>query len=446
MRVSVLGAGYVGVVTGACLAERGHDVTVADIDADRVAVLEAGRSPIYEPGLDEIVARLIGGRLRATTDVRMAVADSELTIVSVGTPVGSDGIDLRHLESAVRAAGSAIAAKDEYHVVAVKSTVVPGTTDEVVIPVVEESSGKRAGQSIGVGVNPEFLTEGTAVRDFREPDRLVFGSADERVHRALTELYSDFAASIPRMHTTTRTAEMIKYASNALLATAISFSNEIADLCSAVGGADVVDVMRGVHLSDYLSPMPHGGGRRVRAPITSFLEAGCGFGGSCLPKDVRALVAEGERHGLALATLRAVLQTNSARADALVDLVDRGLGGLEGRRATVLGLAFKPDTDDVRETPAVPIVRRLVSAGVVVTLHDPVVHTPPEALQDLDVHLVEDLEDAIADADAVVIATRWAAYQRLPEILAGRSRQPLVVDGRRMLDPDSVERYSGIGR
>lgn len=445
MRVSIVGAGYVGVVTGACLADVGHDVVLADLDENKVATLEAGSSPIYEPGLDELVSRHAGERLHATTDLTSAVAGSELTLVAVGTPDGDTGIDLGHVAAAARAVGSVLAAKDNYHVVAIKSTVVPGTTDGVVIPLLEDASGRRSGVDFGVGVNPEFLTEGRAIADFQQPDRIVLGASDQRVHAVLSALYAGFPPAVPRILTNTRTAEMIKYASNALLATMISFSNEIADLCSAVGEVDVVDVMRGVHLSQYLS-LPGSDGLRVHAPITAYLEAGCGFGGSCLPKDVRAIVAEAERLEQTVPILRGVLETNARRPDVTSSMVERELGGLPGKRVAVLGLAFKPDTDDVRDSPAIPIVQRLDAAGATVTVHDPIVRTLPPALDGLDVEVVEDLEDAIRDSDAIVIVTRWREYERLPELLAERQRQPVVVDGRRMLDAGAFERYAGIGR
>lgn len=445
MRVSIVGAGYVGIVTGACLADRGHEVVLADVDAARVAALQSGHSPIHEPGLSDLVARTAGETLRATTDLGEAIGGSDITFIAVGTPDGEEGIDLRHVVSAARGIGSALRTSDDYHLVVIKSTVIPGTTEDVVLPLLELSSRKRAGVDFGVGVNPEFLTEGRALADFQEPDRIIFGSSDRRVYSALSELYADFPASVPRLLTNAKTAEMIKYTSNALLATMISFSNEIADLCSAVGDVDVVEVMHGVHLSQYLSHIDADGAMK-EAAITTFLEAGCGFGGSCLPKDVRALVAEGRRLGLSTPVLQSILETNETRPAAVLAIVRRELGELSGKRVAVLGLAFKPDTDDFRESPALPIVRKLRSAGAVVTVHDPVVSTLPPALDGLGVAHAEKLEDAIRDVDAIVIVTRWRDYERLPELVAAFDPQPVVVDGRRMLAPRSVERYAGVGR
>jgi UDPglucose 6-dehydrogenase len=445
VRTSIVGAGYVGLVTGACLAEAGHEVVVADVEASKVDAVNAGTSPIHEPGLGKLLARHVGRRLRATTDVREAVASSDLTLVAVGTPSSAHGIDLTSVVSASRAIGEAVAAKDGYHAVVVKSTVIPGTTDGIVTSTLEGASGRRAGEGLGVGMNPEFLTEGSAVADFMAPDRLVLGANDDRTHAALSDLYASVDAAVPRLLTSTRTAEMIKYASNALLATMISFTNEIANLSAEIGGVDVVDVMDGVHASDYLSPMGPGGAR-VRAPIASFLEAGCGFGGSCLPKDLRALIAEGERHGAATPVLRAVLETNESRPDEMLRLLESGDGDVRGRRVTVLGVAFKPDTDDVRESPAIPIVRRLVDRGAIVTLHDPVVTEVPEPLANHGVDLESDLSQALDRADVVLLVTRWDEYLELASLLRERDPQPLVVDGRRVLDPNAFPRYAGIGR
>ncbi len=443
MRVSILGAGYVGLVTGAGLAQKGHDVVCVDVDARKIEQIAAGRSPIFEPGLDELIARHVGRRLRATTATHDAVLESDLTFIAVGTPLRDGHLDLDAVRSAAALIGDALALKSSYHVVVVKSTVVPGTTAGEVRAILESSSEKRAGDDFGLAVNPEFLTEGQAVEDFLVPDRIVLGGIDERSVDALEQLYAGFSTEIPRVRTSTATAEMIKYASNALLATMISFSNEIANLCAAIGGVDAVEVQRGLHLSRYLTTATEAG--LVEAGIVPFLEAGCGFGGSCLPKDVRALIAEGEGLGLPMRMLRAVIETNETQPDEVLRLLERELGGLRGRRVTVLGLAFKPDTDDVRESPAVPIVERLLDRGAAVAIHDPIVSRLPEALTRDGVRLSSELEASLREADAVVLVTRWSHYEELPALLSRLDPQPLFLDGRRMLDPRRVSRYVGIG-
>jgi UDPglucose 6-dehydrogenase/GDP-mannose 6-dehydrogenase len=343
-----------------------------------------------------------------------------------------------------RTVGEAIAASPTAHTVVVKSTVVPGTTDGIVTSTIEAASGRRVGEGLGIGMNPEFLTEGRAVADFLSPDRLVLGANDSGTHEVLSELYRRVDPQVPRLRTNTRTAEMIKYASNALLATSISFANEIADLCTAVGDVDIVDVMFGVHTSDYLSPRSEDG--RIEAPIAAFLEAGCGFGGSCLPKDLRALIAEGERRGVALPLLRGVLATNESRTPGLLALLESAAGSIRGLRVALLGIAFKPDTDDVRESPAIPIAEALVDAGAVVTAHDPVVRSVPEPLRVLGIGLEPNLAAALNGAEAIVLVTSWDDYRELPRLLQGRQPGPIVLDGRRVLEPSSIERYVGVGR
>jgi UDPglucose 6-dehydrogenase/GDP-mannose 6-dehydrogenase len=435
MRVCIIGSGYVGLVTGIGLAELGHDVTCVDVDEAKVRSINEGRAPIHEAGLDELLRRHVGGRFRATTELAECVAGSEITFVCVGTPSGPDGrIDTSYVETA---AGQVGAALRPGHTVIVKSTVVPGTTDTVVTEVLARSSGLVPGTDFGVGANPEFLTEGQAVEDFMRPDRIVFGG-DAIALAALTELYAGFA-DVPVLATNARTAEMVKYASNTMLATAISFANEIANLGSAIGGIDTVEVMRGVHLSRYLT-----GPGGVRAGLASFYEAGCGYGGSCLPKDVAALTARGREIGSPMRVLDAVASVNDDQPARLVDAVRGALGDLPGRRIAVLGLAFKPDTDDVRCSPAFPVIRLLLTGGAEVVAHDPIVGSAALAGFPGVAH-VDDLAAAVKAADAVVIVTRWDRYKELPDVLAQLSDPPVVVDGRRMLDRASVDRYTGIG-
>lgn len=442
MRLAVVGTGYVGLVTAVVLADQGHIVTCIDIDEHKVAALNRGEPPIFEPGLEPLLRRNLGTRLDATTDLAAAVAGSELTFICVGTPSRPDGsIDMSYVQQAAEQIGAALATVARFHAVVVKSSVLPGTSDQVVRPACEHASGKRAGIDFGIGVNPEFLTEGQAVDDFLRPDRIVIGG-DDRTVAVLRDLYAGFEG-VPIVHTNAPTAEMIKYASNAMLATAISFSNEIANLGSAIGGIDAAEVMHGVHLSRYLSTRLSDG-TTVTAPLSLFYEAGCGYGGSCLPKDVAALAARGRQVGSPLLLLEAVAGINDRQPARLVDLLGREFGPLPGRRITVLGLAFKPDTDDIRSSPAFPVLRLLCEAGAEVTAHDPVVG--PEVLDGFgEITYIPDLADAVKQADAVVIVTRWDHYHRLPELVGQLDPPPLVVDGRRMLDKTSVPSYTGIG-
>jgi UDPglucose 6-dehydrogenase/GDP-mannose 6-dehydrogenase len=443
-KVSIIGAGYVGLVTGVCLAEKGHEVICVESDPAKLASIRAGDAPFHEEGLGALLEQHVGKKLRATASVDEAVAATELTLIAVGTPFDGKTIDLSWVLRACDEIGRAMERANRYHVVVVKSTVVPGTTTGLVREHLEKITGKKAGPDFGLGANPEFLTEGTAIRDFMFPDRIVIGGIDRRTLDALEALYAGFAG-VPIIRTNPSTAEMIKYASNSLLALMISFSNELADLCTALGGIDALDVMHGVHASAYLT-VPNDNGARAQAPIASFLEAGCGFGGSCLPKDVSALVAHGRARGLDMGLLGEVMTINRQRPGRVVEALQKDLGTLRGKRVAVLGLAFKPDTDDVRESPAFPIIRSLVHAGATVVAHDPVANEPARrALNGTPAHLTATMQEAVQGADAVLVVTRWKQFEALAEVVAQMNPQPLVFDGRRMLDRADFARYDGIG-
>lgn len=443
MRISVIGTGYVGLVSGACFAEIGHDCVCVDIDPSKVERINRGEAPIHENGLDALLARHVGKRLSATVDLQQAVASTDVTFIAVGTPFDGQRIDLSYVREAARQIGEALRTKRGYHVVVVKSTVVPGTTDDVVLPALEQASGKRAGADFGVGMNPEFLTEGVAVSDFMQPDRIVIGGIDARTIDVQREVYARFPDT-PVLATNNKTAEMIKYTSNSVLATLISFSNEIGNACSAIGGIDVADVMRGVHLARYFSPRLDDG-RRVSAPITSFLWAGCGYGGSCLPKDTKALSAHATAHGQSMPLLDAVIETNKMQPARMLTLLKQRFPRLAGVRVAVLGLAFKEDTDDMRESPAIPIVRMLVEEGAAVTAYDPIAADAARPVLPGSIAYATSMAAAVESAQAVLVLTRWDEFRSLPQVLGKLGQAPVVIDGRRMLDPATISNYAGIG-
>lgn len=418
MRVSVVGTGYVGLVTAACFAEAGHSVVCVDNSPTRVAQVLAGEAPFHEPGLPELLASV---SLGATQDLAQAVLDTDATLICVGTPFDGARIDLSYVETVSAQIGAALAAKPDYHVVIVKSTVVPGTTEQVVLPLLEKHSGKRAGSDFGVGMNPEFLSEGTAVRDARSPDRIVLGGIDDRTWGAMAALYQPWK-DIPTYLTSTSAAEMIKYASNALQATLISFSNEMANLAATVSGLDIVEVERGLHASHLIKD----------APILSFLKSGCGFGGSCFPKDLAALAAFGASRGVPTPVTSGVLEVNRLQPLRLVEL----LGEVNGKCVAVLGLSFKPGTDDVRESPAFAVIAALRDRGASVVAYDPVASFEG-------VELASTLGSALATADAVVLVTSWPEFAHVPEMLAGRDIP--VADGRRMWNPVDFLDYRALG-
>jgi UDPglucose 6-dehydrogenase len=431
MKITVVGCGYVGVTTGVCLATVGHRVNCVDSLADRVTRLAAGRIPFHEPGVQEALQTALGkGVLRATTDLEASVADSEVTFICVGTPSLDHGIDLSQVMTAAERVGEALRRCPTYHVVAVRSTVIPGATDGVVRQTLEASSGRRTGE-FGLCMNPEFLREGSAMDDFMSPDRIVIGQCDAKAGQALDAVYRRFDS--PRIFTTLANAEMIKYASNALLATLISYSNEIASVCEATPDADVDTVLHGVHMDRRLSPLVDG--RRIEPGVLAFLRAGCGFGGSCLPKDVNALRSYARAQGVAPQLLDAVMTINAERPAHLERLIEQALGTLVGADVAVLGLAFKAGTDDLRDSPAVAIIRRLLQKGAKVRGYDPMLTTNGRRPAiDEQVCLFATPADALRGADAAVVATAWPEFERWDwASLCETMRRPVIIDGRNAL-------------
>ncbi|MEM9377036.1 MAG: UDP-glucose/GDP-mannose dehydrogenase family protein [Pseudomonadota bacterium] len=442
MKVSIVGTGYVGLVSGACLAHLGHHVTCVDIDPAKVDMIARKDPPIYEKGLQELLDANVPERLTATTDLRSAVLASDLSLIAVGTPFDGQIIDLKYIKEVAKEIGEALRDKDGWHMVVVKSTVVPGTTTEVVLPILEEASGKTAGVDFGVGMNPEFLREGEAIEDFMEPDRIVFGGIDERSIDALAELYEVFEHA-DKVRTDPSTAEMIKYTANSLLATLISFSNEIANLCAAQN-VDVAEAMQGVHLDRRFSPILDSG-ERVRPGFVSYVWPGAGFGGSCFPKDVKALVAHGENAGIPMQLLRSVIDVNNRQPQKMIDMLEAGLGDVSGAPITVLGVAFKPGTDDIRESPSLPVIKTLADKGAQITAFDPIARHEAEQVLGDAVVFKDTLEDALKGAKAILLMTAWPEFNALPGKLSAGEDAPLLIDGRRMLSKDSVARYAGIG-
>jgi UDPglucose 6-dehydrogenase len=446
MHVSIVGTGYVGLTTGVGIASLGHHVTCVDALPERVVAIQAGEAPFYEQGLAEkMTAARLAGRLDATSDLTGAVRGSDVTLIAVGTPFRGQRIDLSDVTAAARQIGGALRGTTGYNVVAVKSTVLPGTTETLVRRCLEETSGRRAGE-FGLCMNPEFLREGSALEDFLHPDRIVIGQWDEKSGQFLGELYRGF--DCPVLHTSLRNAEMIKYAANALLATLISFSNEIAALCEATPGTDSQTVMQGVCLDRRLSLGADG--QRINPGIVSYLAAGCGFGGSCLPKDLNSLRAFATEREAVPVLLDAVAAVNAARPLRLVQMTEEALGSLRGARIALLGLAFKPGTDDLRDSPALAVGRHFVAKGAAVRAYDPLVTVLPASIGLSDMVLCRAAEEVLYDVDAAVVTTAHPELANWDWIrLCALMRRTLIIDGRDALRniawPKTV-RYLPIGR
>ena len=433
MKIAVVGTGYVGLVLGACLAENGNMVICVDKDEAKVETLKAGKMPIYEPGLEELVRRNEHEeRLSFTTDLTHAVAASEIVFIAVGTPQGEDGsADLQHVLTVARDVGRAM---NKYTVVVDKSTVPVGTATRVRDAVARETT-----QPFSVVSNPEFLKQGAAIEDFMKPDRVVVGTDpdDHRAIELMKELYSPFTRTgAPILMMDTASAELSKYAANSILATRISFMNEVANVCELVG-ADVDQVRKAI-----------GSDRRIG---NSFLFPGVGYGGSCFPKDVKALLKSSRDKQYDFKILRAVEAVNDAQKERLVEKMERHFTELKGRTIALWGLAFKPRTDDMREAPAIPIIERLLALGAIVRAYDPAAAPVARLLFDGRIALCDKSYDALVGADALAIVTEWNEF-REPDFGKMRSllREPVVFDGRNIYSPEHMRAlgftYFSIGR
>ena len=433
MRVAMIGTGYVGLVSGACMADFGHDVTCVDKDAGKIETLRRGEIPIYEPGLHTLVrTNVSGGRLAFTTDLAGAVGAADAVFIAVGTPSrrGDGHADLSFVYDAAREVATALKG---FTVVIVKSTVPVGTGDEVERIIEETAPGK----DVLVASNPEFLREGAAVYDFKHPDRIVIGANDERARAVVAEVYRPLSLNqLPIFHTSRRNAELIKYAANAFLATKITFINEIADLCEKVGG-DVQEIARGIGLDNRI------GGK--------FLHAGPGFGGSCFPKDIRALIKTAQDHEVPLRILEAVAAVNENRKRAMARKVSGMFAdGLRGKTIAVLGLSFKPNTDDMREAPSVPLITALQDMGARVRVFDPASMDAAKAIL-VNVTYADSAYECAEGADALVITTEWEQFRALDlKRLQKSMRRPAIVDLRNIYPFEEISKsgfdYICVGR
>lgn len=432
MHIAVIGTGYVGLVTGACFAEFGVEVTCVDVDATKIEKLNQGIIPIYEPGLDKIVEKNSkAGRLHFTTDIKSAVRDALVVFLAVGTPPREDGSpDMSYYRQAAQDIAEAM---DGYKVLVTKSTV-PVGTGKWLRAFVDQNL--KVQTNFGVASNPEFLREGAAIEDFMRPDRVVIGTNEEDAVAIMKDLYRPlYLIETPIVITSLEAAELIKYAANAFLATKITFINEIANLCDAIG-CDVHDVARGIGMDNRI-------GRK-------FLHPGPGYGGSCFPKDTRALTTVADQFGVETRIVDAVIEANERQRDAMIPKIEKLVGDLAGKQIGVLGLSFKPETDDMRESPAIDIIRTLTSRGAKVKAFDPVAMDEARHCLD-DVEFATDEYDAISGADALVIITEWNQFRaldmsRVKELL----KSPKIADLRNIYEPEDMRElgfeYIGVGR
>jgi len=420
MKISIIGAGYVGLVTGACFAKLGNNVICVDIDKNKIEKINKGISPIYEEGLDEILSKN-KDKIKATTDYKFAIENSDITFICVGTPSKSDlSLDLSYIKKSAEEVGKQIQKKQGWHLIVVKSTVLPGTTKDIILPILEKHSRKKAGTGFGLAMNPEFLKEGIAVKDFLEPDRIVIGAYDEKSSNTLKELYENI--SYPIIETSLSTAEMIKYASNAFLATKISFINEIGNICKKLG-IDTYEVADGMGLDKRI-------GR-------AFLDSGIGWGGSCFPKDLDALISWYKKENEKPEIIQSTVKINEQQPLRLIKLLKKHIPQINGKTIGILGLAFKPNTDDIRESRAIPIVKQLLKEKANVKAYDPKAINNFKKLFS-DIIYCDSAKDAL-DVDAVIIATAWDEFKKLDY------KGKIVIDGRRLLEAKKTAKiYEGV--
>lgn len=436
MNIAIVGTGYVGLVSGACFAEMGINVTCVDIDQNKINKLLSGIMPIYEPGLDELVERNVkAGRLKFTTDLCSCIDDVEVIFSAVGTPPDEDGsADLRYVIEVARTVGRNM----KHHIILVtKSTVPVGTAKKVKAAIKEELDARGLEIPFDVASNPEFLKEGAAIKDFMSPDRVVVGVESEFARKKMERLYKPFTLNgYPIIIMDVPSAEMTKYAANAMLATRISFMNDIANLCEIVG-ANVDNVRKGMGTDGRIG--------------SRFLYAGCGYGGSCFPKDVKALAHTGIENGYTMKVIEAVEEVNDQQKNIVFDKISRAFGGeIKGKTIALWGLAFKPETDDMREAPALVVIQRLIAEGATVKVYDPVSMEETERRIGNVVTYCKDMYDAVIDADAIALMTEWKQF-RMPSwsIIKKAMKDNVVVDGRNIFDKDELHeygfRYSRIG-
>jgi len=428
VEISIVGSGYVGLITAAGLASKDYNVVCIDIDEDRVNMINRAEPPFYEDQLAESLQVYVKQKanLKATSNYE-SLLNSDATFICVNTSCNNgENADFSQIKESTKEIGKVLRRKEEYHVVITKSSVVPETTEGTIIPLLEQYSGKKAGKDFGVGVNPEFLQEGRALQCFLNSDRIIIGEYDDRSGDFVQNVYKEFNAPIIR--TGLRTAEMIKFASNAFLATKISFINEIGNLCKILG-VDVYQVAEGVGYDPRIS--------------RSFLNAGIGFGGSCLPKDLEMLLSKYEKMGETAAILNAVSQVNKAQPLKMVEITQRRLGELVNKKIAVLGLAFKPNTDDIRHAPAVEIVHQLLQHGAQVKVYDPKAMPKAQEVFSQRIQYGNSVQDTIEECDCILILTEWNEFKD-ESTYAGK----MVIDGRRTLDPEKAKRvcryYEGI--
>lgn len=432
LSIAVHGTGFIGLVSGCCFAIRGNKTINSTFNVENCKKINNGESPFFENGLDVLLKEAVfSGNFKCVVGRDKAVEESDISMIAVGTPMRkNNSIDLQFIKQTARQLGQALKKKNEYHLIVVRSTVVPGTTRNLVGKLVEEESGKKMGKDFGLCMQPEFLAEGRSIEDTFKPDRIIIGELDQKAGEILQSLYEqfygDYLENCPIVRMNLESAELVKYGNNCLLATKISYANEMARIAELVPGVDIVQVMKGVGL-DY----------RINE---QFLGAGVGFGGSCFPKDVNAITAFAKSKGYNPRLLTSVLDINADQTIHAVSLLKKELPDIKGKRIALLGLAFKPGTDDMRFAPSIRIAHHLIDEGASVIGYDPVAETEAEKILGNSIEYADEVEEALQDADATIIITEWDEISTIKvEDFKKYMKTPIIIDGRRVYDPDDCQ-------
>jgi len=433
--LSIFGLGRVGLSLAVCYASKGFNVIGVDVDKAKLKLLKKGKPPFYEPKLDRLLKLALDIRaITFTASHKEAVMKSDISFITVGTPSAPDGgVNLRFVKQVARQIGVALRLKEGWHLVVVRSTVPPGTTKDIIKPIIEDSSGKKCGDDFGLCMNPEFLSEGSAINCILKPDRIIIGEYDKRSGDALQIFYENFYGQElpPILRTNLVNAELIKYANNAFLAMKVSFANMIANLCQRLPGADVGVVMKGIGMDKRISPY--------------FLRAGLGWGGSCWPKDLKALLKIAEKHGLRMPLIEATIEVNEKQPSVAIEMAKEVLGSLTDKKVAVLGLSFKPGTDDTREAVSLKVIRRLLDEGAIVVVYDPRAMGNARKIIGDSVIYAKSIRECLSGADCCIIITEWDEFRKLkPEDFIAYMRRPVIIDGRRIYESAEFKRREDI--
>jgi len=438
-RISIFGLGYVGLCTAACFAHKGFKVIGVDVDSERIKMINERKAPICESGLNELLKTSVESQmLHCTEDCNYAVKNSNVSFITVGTPYQRNGnVNLKYVQSVANDIGKTLRKKQKHHLIVLKSTVLPGTTENIIKPIIEKRSGKKCGLTFDICYNPEFLREGSAIEDILNPDRIIIGEFTRKSGDILERLYCEFYGqkTPPVIRTKPSTAELIKYANNAFLATKVSFINTIANMCEAIPNADVTIVAKAIGFDKRIGPLS--------------LNAGLGYGGSCLPKDVKALASFSKRLGIKPLFLKTVEEVNNLQPHTLLKLAEMLVGDIRGRRVAILGLAFKPNTDDVRDAVSMKVVNGFLDKKAEVIVYDPMAMRNAGKILKNKVEYASSAIECVDDAECCVVVTEWPEFKTLRcEDFIGHMRTPTVIDGRRIYNPEEFGRklkFAAIG-